>query len=141
MRCITACMQRWQGESAGQKSARTGLILFFATLYALSTSSDMPSPLIALIGTHGIPNSLLSLSMSIVPPLARTSSIIFRARTMGTSSSSNCIVRYKFRSILVASTMLMIQSGRSSNMYLVVTISSCVYGRSEYIPGKSTTEP
>ena len=52
--------------------------------------------------------SIASISlMLMVPPLPRTSSIIFSASTMGVSSSISCIVKYRLRSMLVASTMLM----------------------------------
>ena len=59
-----------------------------------------------------------------VPPLPRTSSIMFRASTMGVSSSMSCIVRYRLRSMLVASTMLMMPVGFSPMMNWRVTISS-----------------
>ena len=61
-----------------------------------------------------------------VPPLPRTSSIMFRATTMGTFSSMSCMVRYRFRSMLVASTILMMPSGCSLMMKSRVTISSLV---------------
>ena len=37
--------------------------------------------------------------------------IMFRASTMGVSSSISCIVKYRLRSMLVASTMLMMPVG------------------------------
>ena len=50
---------------------------------------------------------------------------------MGISSSISCIVRYRLRSIFVASTMLMTPRGRSFSRKSRVTISSLVYGESE----------
>ena len=68
---------------------------------------------------------------SIVPPLPWTSSIMLSASTMGLSSSISCIVRYRLRSMFVASTMLMMAFGCSSSMYWRLTSSSGLYGESE----------
>ena len=65
------------------------------------------------MGTTGTPSSSDNLAMLMEPPLLRTSSIMFSASTMGSSSSISCMVRYRFRSMLVASTMLMMPSGFS----------------------------
>ena len=63
------------------------------------------------MGTTGMPRSSDSFCTSMVPPLARTSSIMFNASTIGTRSSSSCSVRYRLRSMFVASTILMMPSG------------------------------
>ena len=65
------------------------------------------------------------------PPLPRSSSIMFSASTMGTFSSMSCIVRYRPRSMLVASRILMMPEGFSSRMNDRETTSSRVYGDSE----------
>ena len=91
----------------------------------------MPSPFEAEIGTTGMPSSDSILLMSTDPPLPRISSIMLRASTMGTLSSISCIVRYRPRSMLVASRMLMTPFGFSSRMNSRETISSLVYGESE----------
>ena len=76
------------------------------------------------MGTTGMP-SIASISlMLMVPPLPRTSSIIFSASTMGVSSSISCIVKYRLRSMLVASTILIMPVGFSPMMNWRVTISS-----------------
>ena len=108
-----------------------GSVRFFAVSTARSISSDTPSPLAAVMGTTGMPRSSDSFCTSTVPPLARTSSIMFSASTMGTRSVSSCSVRYRFLSILVASTILMMPSGFWFRIKSRVTISSCVYVRRE----------
>ena len=47
------------------------------------------------------------------------------------------MVRYRLRSMLLASTMLMIACGFSLRTKLRDTISSLVYGDIEYMPGRS----
>ena len=130
IRCIIEWMHLWtapwSSPSASQKSIRPGLSLWTATCIACSINSSTPSFFAAEIGITGIPSVASSLLTSIVPPLAVTSSIILRARTIGISSSINCIVRYIFRSILVASTILIIPRGRSFKKYSLDTISSLV---------------
>ena len=119
-------MQRWTGELSAQKSVTLGRAFFRAVAMAWATSSDTPSPLEAVMGTTGIPRAVLSLCTSTVPPLAYTSSIMFSASTMGTFSSRSWSVRYRLRSILVASTMLMIPSGFRFRIKSRETISSWV---------------
>ena len=63
------------------------------------------------MGTTGTPNSFSMPFTSTEPPLEVTSSIMFRATTMGMCISNSCTVRYRFRSIFVASTMLMMAVG------------------------------
>ena len=53
----------------------------------------MPSFFAAEIGTTGTPSSSSSALTMMVPPLARTSSIMFSASTNGMFSSISCIVR------------------------------------------------
>ena len=70
-------------------------------------------------------------STSIQLPLLITSSIIFNAKIIGIFNSNNCIVKYKFLSIFVASIILMIIDGFSRIKKSVETISSIVYGVNE----------
>ena len=86
----------------------------------------MPWPFTALMGTTGIPRRASSSLTSTDPPFAATSSIMFSASIMGTSSSRSCMVRYMLRSMLVASTMLMMASGVLFSRNSLVTISSWV---------------
>ena len=92
------------------------------------------------IGITGIPSIFSMPLISIEPELPTTSSIILSARTIGTSISKSCIVRYMFLSILVASTILIIAFGFSLSTKFLETISSLLYGDIEYIPGKSVTD-
>ena len=108
-----------------------------AALIASSAASVCPSPLRALISITGQPMLLLSASTSIVSPFLRTRSIILTAITTGIPSSSSCVVKYRFLSIFVPSTMFKIASGLCVTRYSLVTTSSKVYGESEYIPGRS----
>ena len=75
-----------------------------------------------------MPSMASILLMRTVPPLPRISSIMLSASTIGTSSSISCMVKYKLRSMLVASTMLMMPSGFSPMINCLVTISSLLYG-------------
>ena len=93
MRWTTAWMQRWTGLSSEQKSQTLGNSFRAAVSMARSRNSAMPSPLTALMGTTGMPSASLSFWTSMVPPLARTSSIMFSASTMGTRSSRSWSVR------------------------------------------------
>ena len=146
MMCAVAWMQRCTAPSgscscalAGQKSMRPGASSKRATCRAWSTSSSTPSFFAAEMGTTGMPSSASSSFTRTVPPLASTSSIMLSASTMGIPSSMICMVRYRLRSILVPSTMLMMPSGFSSSRKSRVTISSLEYGDSEYTPGRSVT--
>ena len=113
MRWTTACIHLCTAESSEQKSVTTGFVLFRAVSTALSIRSEIPSPFAALTGITGMPSASLIIFTSIVPPLALTSSIMFKASTIGTRSSRSCKVRYRFRSMLVASTMFIMPSGFS----------------------------
>ena len=64
-------------------------------------------------------------------PFLFTMSIMFNAMMVGMCSSNSCVVRYRFRSRLVASMMLMMASGLSFTKYCRVTTSSMVYGERE----------
>ena len=121
----TAWMHRCTGPS-GQKSSTLGSTRFWAVESRMSTSSEMPWFLAALMGTTGTPRALLSFFTSMLPPLPVSSSIMFRAITVGTCNASSCKVKYRFRSILVASTMLMMASGLEPKIKSRVTISSWV---------------
>ena len=76
-----------------QKSIRLGVCRSLATWRAVEISSETPSFLLAEMGTTGTPNSSARAFSLMVPPLARTSSIMFRAMTMGMFSSMSCILR------------------------------------------------
>ena len=78
----------------------------------------------AEMGTTGTPRLAASRPQSITSPFFSTSSIKFTASTTGRSSSRSCMVRYRFRSRLVASTMSMMASGCSPRMNFRATISS-----------------
>ena len=91
---------------------------------ACCTSSSTPSFLAAEMGMTGMPSISSMAFTSIKPWFPITSSIMFRASTMGTSISSSCIVRYRLRWMLVASTMLMMARGFSSSTKFRETISS-----------------
>lgn len=85
-----------------------------------------PLVLAAEIGITGICRiSSISL-IRMEPPFFSTSSITLRASTMGTSSSMSCMVRYRFRSRFVASTILIMALGFSSRINFRDTISSLV---------------
>ena len=107
-----------------QKSCLPGHSLYFAICNAWSVSSSIPSFLAAEIGMTGTPSSCSISFTSTLPPFLRTSSIILSATTIGMSSSINCIVKYRFLSILEASIILIIPFGFSSNKNFLVTISS-----------------
>ena len=68
----------------------------------------------AEISTTGTPSFSCKALASILSPFFLTTSLIFKATTTGTSISKICVVKYKFLSKFVASTMLITQSGFSS---------------------------
>ena len=68
---------------------------------------------------------------SMEPEFPVTSSIMFSATTIGIPISRSCMVRYRFLSIFVASTILMMAFGLSLRTKLLDTISSLVYGDME----------
>ena len=91
----------------------------------------MPFPFNAEVSITGHPRMSDNLFKSILSPFFSTMSIIFNAITVGMPSSNICVVKYKFLSILDASTILIIASGLSSIIKLRVTTSSRVYGDKE----------
>ncbi len=93
-----------------------GFTPFFATSTAASISSFRPFPVLAAMGTTGAPRISESLPQSILSPLPSTSSIMFMATTMGIRVSIICMVRYRFLSMLVPSTILITASGFSFTM-------------------------
>ncbi len=95
-----------------------------AAAMALSIKFSIPSPFNALISTTTHPKALLIFFKSISSFCFLTTSIIFKATTTGIPSSVSCVVKYKFLSMLVASTILIIASGFSSNKYFLAIISS-----------------
>lgn len=76
-----------------QKSSFSGGVGFLMTLPTSSSRSDIPSFFEAEMGTTGSPRCSLSFCTSMELPEARTSSIMFRAMTMGMRSSISCSVR------------------------------------------------
>ena len=73
----------------------------------------IPVPFRAEIVTTSQPSFFFSLSICIVSPFFSTISIMLTAMMTGIPSSRICVVRYRLRSILVPSTILMIASGFS----------------------------
>ena len=76
-------------------------------------------------------NNIERRSTSILIPRFSNKSAIFKAMTTGTPVSISCVVRYKFLSMLVASTKSMITSGFSFSKKSRLTTSSNVYGERE----------
>ena len=98
---------------------------------ARNAAALMPSPFKAEMGNTSQPSSSPSFFISIVSPFRLTTSIMFNANSTGTPTSTNCVVKYKLRSKLDASTIFKITSGRSLIIYVRATISSVVYGDNE----------
>ena len=88
----------------------------------------MPSFFNAEIGITGTPNIASILLISIEPPLPLNSSIMLRAITIGTCISRSWTVKYKFLSMFVASTMLIMALGFSFKIKCLEIISSPLYG-------------
>ncbi len=86
---------------------------FFARATAFAAASSEPVPLSAEVSTTSQPSASPSFRMSITSPFLRTTSIMLMAMTVGIPSSMSCVVRYRFRSILVPSTMSIMASGFS----------------------------
>ena len=84
-----------------------------AILAARSAASLEPSPLSAEVATTSQPSAAPSRLRSMTSPFLRTTSIMFTATTVGMPSSMSWVVRYRFRSIFVPSTILMMASGFS----------------------------
>ena len=109
-----------------QKSIFLGRVWLFATRSKRSTNSLTPSFLLAEMGTTGMPSASSRHFISMLPPEAVTSSIIFSASTIGSPNSITWSVKYRLRSMLVASTMLMTASGLPCIRKSRVTTSSAV---------------
>ena len=95
IRWITAWIHLWTAPSwslLSQKSWRSGRSWYFATWSAWRITSSTPSFFAAEIGITGTPSSA-SIFTSIDPWFPITSSIIFKATTIGISISRSCIVR------------------------------------------------
>ena len=103
----------------------------FASCIAASATSIDPSLRKADKDITLHPNSFSSPFKSISSPFFLTKSIILMAKTIGISNSNNCVVKYKLRSILVPSTILINASGRSFTRYCRATTSSILYGDNE----------
>jgi len=99
-------------------------LVSLASCTTSAMSSSRPWPSLAVQATTGTLRSWESFLVSMVTPLRRTSSIMFRPSTRGAPISMNCTARYRLRSRAVASTMLMTTSGCSSTMTFLATTSS-----------------
>ena len=88
---------------------------FLATLTASSISLSRPVCFNADVSTIGQSRSMERRSMSILIPLLASRSAIFNAITTGIPVSIIWVVRYKLRSMFVASTRFTITSGSSFN--------------------------
>ena len=84
-----------------------------ATLIASSIKSFNPVCFKADVSIIGQFNNIERRFVSILIFLFFNKSAIFKAITTGTPVSINCVVKYKFLSIFVASTKLIITSGLS----------------------------
>ena len=111
----TAASSIWaMACSTGPENVCWGTVLpFFAASIAASAASIMPVPLRAEISIILQPSWRESSSTLILSPLFFTTSIMLMAMTTGIPSSVSWVVRYRFLSRLVPSTMLRIASGRS----------------------------
>ena len=116
-------MQRCTGP-AEQKSILRGLSFFSAVSATTRMSSSTPSFFAAEMGTTGMPSLSDRPFISTEPWFPKSSSIIFSASTKGFPISMSCRVRYRLRSIFVASAMFMMTSGFSFIIKSRVTFSS-----------------
>ena len=89
--------------------------LVLASFTAFSTTSFRPVLLRAEVSTISQPRAAPSFLASIRSPVFFNRSLMFRAITTGIPTSSTWVVRYRFLSMLVASTRLMMASGFSFN--------------------------
>ena len=100
--------------SAANRCVLCGGAPLSASAAARSAACKTPSPFRAEISTTSQPSFSLSFTVSILSPLFATISIILTAITTGIPSSNSCVDRYRFLSMLVPSTILMIASGLSA---------------------------
>ena len=106
-----ACSTRWSNVCCG--------VVFTpdrAILTAQSASAFKPSPLTADVSIISQPSCSESFFVSMRSPFFLTISIMFNAISTGMPISVSCVVRYRLRSMLDASTRLTTTSGRSSMM-------------------------
>ena len=103
-------------KSAENISAGNSTSFVLAVRIASSISLSRPSPFSADVSMIGQPSTMDSRSVSILISRFSSRSAIFKAITTGTPVSINCVVRYRFRSMLVASTRFTITSGCSFKM-------------------------
>ena len=103
----------------------------FATLIASAITSFRPVFFSAEVSMIGQPSFLDSAFTSMLMPFFFRRSHIFKAITTGIPVSISCVVRYRLRSMLVASTKSTMTSGFSFKIKSRVTTSSSVYGERE----------
>ena len=109
--CSSICARQC---STGPLNVCAGMTVpLFAAFTAPSAASIIPVSFSAEISYTGQPSVLDSCSILIVSPFLRTRSIILTAMTTGTPTSKSCVVRYKFLSRFVPSTILRMASGLS----------------------------
>ena len=111
----TAASSMWASAcSTAPEKVCIGIVLPpFAALTAVSAASTTPVPFNAEISTTGHPSSLDNSLIWILSPFFSTISIMLTATTTGIPSSVNCVVKYKFLSRFVPSTIFKIAFGRS----------------------------
>ena len=125
---ICSTLDSTQLSKMGRSS---GSCAFFAAPTASSTTSLRPVFLRADVSTIGQPSFFDNASTSILMSFFLIRSAILRASTTGIPVSRSCVVRYRFLSILVASTRSIITSGFSFKIKSLETTSSSVYGERE----------
>ena len=86
--CASAC-----STEPVNTCGRSPFTPFFASARASSAASRVPSPFRAEISTTGQPSDLERRPASILSPFRFTTSIMFTATTIGSPSSSSCVVR------------------------------------------------
>ena len=92
---------------------QTSLLFCCASSTAFCAACCMPVPFKAEMGTTSQPSAFFSCAGSITSPFFWTISIIFTAMTTGIPSSVSCVLRYRFLSMFVPSTIFKITSGFS----------------------------
>ena len=113
-------------------------MLLSTTLTDSAKRLGRPSSTVAVVSITLHPSSLDRISKSSWSPLLFKISILFKAITIGIPSSISWVVKNRLLLKFAPSTMLIITSVFSSNMYSLVIASSPVYGEIEYVPGRST---
>ena len=126
---VSICLR--QSSTSWSKVMGTGSWLLRAASTAFFARCSTPSPRSADISTTGTLSLRASSSVLIFIPRFLTTSIWLSATTIGTPNSMSCVVRYRLRSRLDASTMLTMASGLPLERKFRATISSLEYGESE----------